>query len=275
MSEKRAFSMNKGRFIGKVVVVTGGARGIGKNIAAALCREGAQVIICDINKSISKKTVMELHKHGFRIDSLCVDLSKNGSAQRMINQIFKKWRRLDVLVNNARSGKRLGLLEENGKNWDDSLSVGLKAAFFASQEAIKIMSKNGGSIVNIGSIAAVLACQESPSYHIAKAGLLQLTRYLGVHAGEYGVRVNSVLPGFVVQDEHMERYSGNDNTPYRAVAEYGHPLGRVGKSNDIANVVLFLCSPQASFITGQNIIVDGGLSLNEQSSLIYRFDKER
>lgn len=268
--------MKNGKFQDKVVVVTGGARGIGKNIASAFFSEGATVIICDINKNMAKKTVMELQKAGASVESLYVDLNENGASQKMIKKIFKKWKRIDVLVNNARAGKRLGLLEENEKNWDDSLFVGLKSAFFASQEVVRCMAKTGGgSIINISSVSALLTCHESPSYHVSKAGLLQMTRYLASHAGHYDVRVNAVLPGFIVQDEHKERYESDGNSHYRKVAEFCHPIGKVGTSDSIASVVLFLCSKEASFISGQCITVDGGLTLQEPSSLISRFDMEK
>lgn len=132
----------------------------------------------------------------------------------------------------------------------------------------------GGSIVNIGSIAAFMACHESPIYHVAKGGLLQMTRYLAVEAGPYGVRVNAVLPGFIVQDEHLTRYASANNERYREIAEFSHPLRRVGSAEDVSNAVLFLCSSGAHFISGQTVVVDGGLSIQEQSGLLFRFEND-
>lgn len=150
----------------------------------------------------------------------------------------------------------------------------LKAAFFASQEAIKQMSKNGGGvIINISSVASDLVCQESPAYHVAKAGINQMTRYLAMHAGAYNIRVNSVVPGFIIQDENMNRYSDELNTHYKKIAEFCHPIGHTGTSADVAEAVFFLCSPQSKFITGQSIVVDGGLIIQEHSNLIFNFDK--
>lgn len=267
--------LKEDRFVNKIVAVTGGTRGIGKNIACAFGREKAFVIICGIDEHEGRAVMSELRKHGMSVEFLGVDLRQKGAPQAMVQQIVKRWKRLDILVNNACSKRRISLLEENEDTWEEGISVTLRAAFFASQEAIRRMSKmGGGSIVNISSIAALLVCHESPVYHIAKAGLLQMTRYLAAHAGIHKVRVNAVLPGFIVKDEDRGRYLKDDNKQYRQKAEFCHPLGHVGKTDDVANAVLFLCSQKASFISGQCLSIDGGLTLQEQSSLLFRYDKK-
>ena len=251
-------------FEGKVALVTGSARGIGKSIAAAFGMAGAQVAVCDINGDSSEATVRELQKLGISAEYFVVDLSKNGEPQRMVTEVSKKFGRLDILVNNARAGVRRELLEESEDNWDLTMSVGLRAAFFASQRAIPVMeTTGGGSIVNISSVAAFLVSLESASYHAAKASLVQLTKYLAVNSGARQIRVNSVLPGFIVQDEHRERYLRDDNAGYRARAEGCHPLKRVGNASEVADAVLFLCSDSARFITGQSIVVDGGFTVQD------------
>jgi NAD(P)-dependent dehydrogenase (short-subunit alcohol dehydrogenase family) len=251
-------------FDGKVALVTGSARGIGKTIATAFGTAGAQVAICDIDGDTSEATVSELRKLGIAAEYFAVDLAKKGEPQRMVIEVAKKCGRLDILVNNARAGVRCELLEDTEDNWDLTMSVGLRAAFFASQQAVSTMeTSGGGSIVNIGSVAAFLVSLESPAYHAAKAGLMQLTKYLAVNAGARQIRVNSVLPGFIVQDEHRERYLRDDNAGYRARAEGCHPLGRVGYAREVAEAALFLCSDSAQFITGQAIIVDGGFTAQD------------
>lgn len=265
----------EGRFVGQVAAVTGSARGIGKNIARAFGREGALVIICDINEKKGRATVSELREQGISAEFLGVDLKQRGTPQAMVQLIAQRWGRLDILVNNARSGRRVSLLEEDEDSWEEGISVTLRAAFFASQEAIRVMSENGGgSIVNIGSIIALMTCHQSPIYHIAKAGLVQMTRYFAANTGGVGIRVNAVLPGFIVQDEHRRRYERDDNQTYREIAEFCHPVGDVGASDDVANAVLFLCSPEANFISGQSLVVDGGLTIQEQSDLLYRFNRK-
>lgn len=256
-------------FEGKVALVTGSARGIGKSIATAFGMAGAQVAVCDINGDSSEATVRELQKLGISAEYFVVDLSKNGEPHRMVTEVSKKFGRLDILVNNARAGVRRELLEESEDNWDLTMSVGLRAAFFASQQAILLMGANGGgNIVNIGSVAAFLVSLESAAYHATKAGLMQLTKYLAANAGPRKIRVNSVLPGFIVQDEHRERYLRDDNVGYRARAEGCHPLRRVGYANEVADATLFLCSDSARFITGQAIVVDGGFTVQDPWTVI-------
>lgn len=261
------------RFVNQVVIVTGSARGIGKNIARAFGREGATVVICDINQTQGKATETELRETGIAAEFIEIDLSETGAPQAMIQKVVQQFGRIDLLVNNARSGKRLSLLEETEESWELGMSVTLKAAFFASQEAILQMSETGGgSIVNIGSNLSFAIGKESPVYHIAKAGMLQMTRYLAVNAGGYNIRVNAVLPGLIVKDEHRERYNRDDNQRYREIAEFCHPLGNVGRSDEVAQTVLFLCSQEANFISGSCMVVDGGVSIQDQSTLLYRFD---
>jgi NAD(P)-dependent dehydrogenase (short-subunit alcohol dehydrogenase family) len=128
--------------------------------------------------------------------------------------------------------------------------------------------RSGGAIVNISSVAGFMATHESPAYHAVKAGLIQLTRYLAVSAGPAGVRVNCVCPGFIVQDEHRARFDASDNAAYRKDAKAIHPLGQVGTADDVAQAVLFLSSPQASFVNGHVLVLDGGATLIEQFGLL-------
>lgn len=266
LEEDKPAGMGSARFdfSGKVALVTGSARGIGKSIAAAFGSAGASVAICDINADAAEATARELQVSGARAEHFVVDLSRTGEPQRMVDRVAGRFGRLDILVNNARAGQRRELSLESEDNWDLTVSVGLRAPLFASQQAIARMSSNGGgSIVNIGSIAAFLVSLESPAYHAAKAGLMQLTRYLAANTGNSQVRVNSVLPGFIVQDEHQERFLRNDNAEYRERAEHCHPLQKVGRASDVADAVLFLCSDAARFVTGQELTVDGGFSIQD------------
>lgn len=268
--------MKEKKFTNKVAVITGGGRGIGKIIAQTLGLEGARVVIVDIDRKKTEATIDELRRKNIQVESLCIDLSRKGIPQKMIRSVVQRYGSIDILVNNARAGKHTTLFTETEESWEQGLSVTLKAAFFASQEGIVQMAKTGGgSIVNISSIEAHLVGHDSPVYHIAKAGILQMTRYLAVYAGKYNVRVNALNPGFIVQDEHRARFHRKDNARYRSIASFCHPLGRVGVSGDVAAAVTYLCSPQAAFVTGQCFAVDGGLSLHEQSGLVYDFDKNR
>jgi NAD(P)-dependent dehydrogenase (short-subunit alcohol dehydrogenase family) len=268
----KAHRKQAGAFHGKVVLVTGGIRGIGKTIADAFGHAGARIALCDINQDLGKKVLLEFHKLGIESEYFRVDLSKKGQPQQMVNKVADTFGRLDILVNNARAGARLALSDDTEENWDLTMSVGLKAAYFASQQAIPIMGKNnGGSIINIGSVSAFLASRESGPYHAAKGGLLQLTRFLAANAGMHKVRVNSVLPGLIVQKAHRERFLRDDNASYRARAESCHPVGRVGDAEDVAAAILFLCSDASGFVTGQSIVVDGGLTIQDPWAVLSSF----
>lgn len=261
------------RLSNKVCLVTGAGRGIGRNIACALGQEGGIIALCDINSELGGEVKEHLASKGVDAEFFAADLGVKGEPRRLIQAVIQRFGKLDVLVNNARAGQRSSFAEETEDNWDMAMGVNLKAVFFLAQAAIPAMSDKG-SIVSIGSISSLLVSQESPSYQVSKAGLLHLTRYLATHAGGKGIRVNTVLPGFIVQDEHRSRYDSADpgQAKYRAIAEALHPLhGGPGHSDDVANAVIFLASNEAGFITGQELVVDGGLSIQDPTKLVYSF----
>lgn len=249
---------------GKIAVVTGAARGIGRNIACTIAESGAETVLVDVDQDQLNKTVQYYSSKGLSVHAFHCDLSQRDTTMALVSEIVKDFGRLDILVNNARSRDRSRPLEQTPKNWDDSLAVGLTAAFFTSQAAVKAMAlTGGGAIVNIGSTSGSLVSLEDAAYHVVKAGLASATRYLAVYGGPHGVRVNTVVPGFIVQDEHLERFRRDSNFGFRFRAEAIHPLRAVGTSDDVADAVAFLCSSAARFVTGQEIVVDGGLTVQD------------
>jgi NAD(P)-dependent dehydrogenase (short-subunit alcohol dehydrogenase family) len=255
----------------KVALITGAARGIGLGIARRLAEEGARVLIADINAQAGALAVQNMRDSGLLADFINADLSAVGEAASLIATAMQLAGSVDVLVNNARAGRRLGLLEETEENWSLAHDVGLKAAFFASQATIKAMADRGGCrIVNITSVAAVQVTLESPAYHASKAGLLQLTKYLAVAGGPYHARVNGVLPGLIVQEEHRPRFDASDNAGYRAIAAHYQPMGAVGSERDVAEAVLYLCSDRARYVSGACLVLDGAATAQEPFGLLQR-----
>lgn len=251
----------------RVVLISGAGRGMGRLMALSFARLGNVVVAADLDIQNAREVQGEVESSGGRAHALEVDLSQPGAPVQMVRSAFDLHHRLDVLVNNARGGLRGGTARESEENWDLTMAVCCKAPFFASQEAIAVM-KDRGAIVNISSISGEYVSGESASYHAAKAALIHLTRYLAVLGGPRGVRVNAVAPGFVVQDEHRERFQAESNREYRTHAELCQPLGRVGSSQEVVDAVVFLCSDAASFITGQTLGVDGGSTLRDSWTLV-------
>lgn len=258
-----------------IALVTGGARGIGKVIARTFAQNGFKVAICDINRRDGEASAEELRQEGYAADFYSADLGRMRAAAALIKRAYSHYGRLDVLVNNARAARSPAKSGMTERAWDQELAVTLRAAYFAGREAIKVMALGGGgSIINISSISAIRATPDSPFYQIAKSGILQLTRCLAVEGGPHAVRVNAVLPGFIVQDEHRERFDRPTNKRYKRIAEFCHPLGTVGSSQDVANSALFFAADGSRFVTGQSLVVDGGLTLREPAGLLFAFDSE-
>jgi NAD(P)-dependent dehydrogenase (short-subunit alcohol dehydrogenase family) len=251
----------------QIAVVTGSATGIGRNIATTLAHSGAHVIIADNNQAQGRTTSEQLRSNGFTASFLHCDLAEPDGPSTLINDCISQFGNIDILIHNAKSGKRMGLLEETYESWTETLKVTLNPCFFGSQAAINHWRSTGnknGRIILIGSIAGALVSHDSPSYQVAKAAVAQLTKYLAVTGSEYGVRVNGVSPGMIVKDEHRERFEQTDNDKYRLAANRVHPNSRVGSGEDVAEAVLFLVSNRSSHINGHMLNLDGGSSVQEQ-----------
>lgn len=258
-------------YLGKTVLVTGAARGIGLSIARRMAEEGAHVVIADVNIEKGTQAIQDLRARGLCVDFVPADLSVPGGGEVMVAAAARLMGRVDVLVNNARAGRRLGLLEETEENWDQAMAVGLKAAFFAAQATIRMMADSGGCrIVNVASVAAIQATLESPSYHASKSGLLHITKYLAVAGGPYRAHVNCVLPGLIVQEEHRLRFDSDGNEAYRDIASSYQPLGEVGSEQDVAEAILYLCSERARYVSGACLTLDGAATAQEPFGLMMR-----
>lgn len=245
-----------------VVLVTGAARGIGKGIATSLLRAGWAVIIGDVDDVAGQRAAEELARLG-TVEFVALDVADETSVQAALEQIEGDFGRLDGLVNNA------GLADpDNGpleqmtlESWNRLLSVNLTGAFLVTRQCIDMLRDSGGSIVNVASTRALQSEVNTEAYAASKGGLVALTHAMAVSFGPQ-VRVNAVSPGWI--DTRTEQLQDTD--PLRRVDHEQHAVGRVGQPADIGELVAFLLSPAAAFITGQNMVADGGMS----RQMIYR-----
>lgn len=243
------------RFDGRSVIVTGVGSGLGSALAREFATEGARVLGCDVNDEAGT-TVMDgigVYRH--------TDVSDEAQVEALVDDAVQRFGRLDVLVNNAAIQVERELAETTGEQLDRVLAVNLKGPFFGCKHAIRVMrGTGGGAIVNISSVLAVTGDPMLAAYGAAKGGVLALTKSAAVKYGREGVRCNTVLPGDMHTDM-VEAYfaAAADPAALRAQAEAEYPLGRIGQPREVARAVLFLASDDASFVTGEALVVDGGL----------------
>ena len=259
-----------GRLENKVALITGAAQGIGRHIAEGFALESASVVIADVQEDKGNSAVASIRKSGGNASFVHADVGDEQQIKNMIDHAARVFGTLDILINNAApSRSKISTFEESLEQWDVEQSILLKAHALGVKHAAPYMEELGaGSIVNIASVIAfVITKHESCAYHVAKAGVIHLTRYLAHEFGPRGIRVNCVCPGLVDRDEEPRLTSDPVN---RAVAELSVPLKRAGRAIDVANAALFLCTDEASYITGQSLVVDGGLALGEQFGLARR-----
>jgi 3-oxoacyl-[acyl-carrier protein] reductase len=239
----------------RVVLVTGGARGIGKAIAENVAKRGAQLVIADISLSSAEEAAKELSASGGRTLALRLDVSKSGEVGAAFEKIMKEFGRIDVLINNAGITKDGLILRMKEEDWDAVININLKGVFLCSKEAVKFMVKQRfGRIVNIASVVAFMGNPGQANYSASKAGIVGLTKTIAKEYASRGVTVNAVAPGFIAT-------AMTDALPDNIKQEMlkSIPVGTFGSVDDVANAVAFLASPDNGYITGQVIHVNGGM----------------
>ena len=245
------------RFEGKVVVVTGASKGIGAAIAKQFASEGASVVVnYATSKEGADRVVAEIKKNGGKAVAVQADMAKKSDVGRLFEEAKKAFGRLDVLVNNAGIYEFAPLDTINEENFHKQFDINVLGLIFASQEAAKYFGPEGGSIVNISSIASTLTPPASTVYSGTKAAVDATTRVLAKELGPKKIRVNAVNPGMV--DTEGWRAAGIGESEWRKVVESQTPLGRLGVPQDIAPAVAFFASPEASWITGETLTIAGG-----------------
>lgn len=242
-------------FVGRVVLVTGGGRGIGRAIAAAFAHEGAAVAVGYRDRAREAQTVVEgLRRGGRRAIAVQGDVGRAGDARGLVNQVLDEWGRLDVLVNNAGILRRTPLVELTLAEWDEVLSANLTGVMLCAQAAAPALRTRGGVIVNVASIRGLIG-GTSLAYAASKGGVVTLTKTLARSLAPQ-VRVNAVAPAFV--DTELNAYL---TVEQREQIARQIPLGRFAEPEEIARAILFLASPRAAYITGQTLVVDGGFTM--------------
>ena len=240
---------------GKVVVVTGAARGIGQAIAAKMAAAGADIALCDLQKDWLTETEVLVKNLGRKVMSYAVDVSKTEDVQGVVDQIEKDFGRVDVLVNNAGITKDTYLVRMTEADWDAVLSVNLKGAFlFTKAVARPMMKQRSGNIVNMASIIGLIGNAGQCNYAASKAGLIALTKSVAKELASRNIRCNAVAPGFI-QTKMTDKLPED----IRKKMLEAIPLGRFGVPEDVANVVLFLASDDSAYVTGQVLTVCGGM----------------
>ena len=250
------------RFQDKVVVVTGAGSGIGKATALAFGCEGAKMVAADIDVAAAQATAEQIKSAGGRAEVLQVDVSVAADVERMVTTAVEHLGRLDVLVNNAGVFFQLPVVLAPEEQWDWLMSINLKGVFLGCKYAVPQMIRQGkGAIVNTASIAGLRGFGGYGTYGAAKGGVVQLTKALAVEVAKVGIRVNCVCPG-IIETAMLDRgvaEMGLDRTAFIQLAGAAHPMGRIGRPEEVAAAILFLASDDASFITGIALSVDGGL----------------
>ena len=249
------------RFMDKVVLVTGAARGIGQATAARFAEEGAKIAVCDLSADAANETAAAIaSEYGVETVGVGCNVADEAQVDQMVEAVLKKFGTIDCLINNAGVTRDNLLFKMSVDDWDAVMNVHLRGTFLCTRAVQRHMvEKRSGKIINLSSTSA-LGNRGQANYSSAKAGLQAFTRTAAVELGPFNINVNAVAPGFV--DTEMTRQTaarrGYEVEEYKAMRAKSIPLGRVGVPRDIANVIAFLCSEDASFVSGQIIYVKGG-----------------
>lgn len=235
----------------RVVIVTGAANGIGRGITNSYAHNGDKVILADIDVEAGTKQTLELQEQGMEAIFIKTDVRMEQDIINLINQTYQTYGKIDILINNAGKGLFKSPFEVTVEEWDDVIHTNLRSVFLCSREAARYMKQSGGSIVNIASTRAIMSEPHSEGYAATKGGIVAITHALAASFSEYQITVNAISPGWIETDNYEElRKEDHDQ----------HFSKRVGTPTDIANACLYLTDSKNNFVTGINLVVDGGMT---------------
>lgn len=234
----------------RIICITGGTNGIGRGLVKAFAEKGWIVEFMDIDES-GLRFAEELNGQGHKTRFHKVDVGDHAAVAGAFSKIGADHGKVDVMINNAGVSKFKSFWELEPEEWDRILSVNLGSVFHCSREAAKLMKEGGGSIINLSSTRAFMSERDTEAYSATKGGIYSLSHSLAITLSEYGIRVNSISPGWIATEDYES---------LRDIDHAQHPAGRVGKPEDIARACLFLSDPENDFITGENLVIDGGMS---------------
>ena len=284
------------KFSKRTAIVTGGASGIGGGCAKKLASEGTTVLIVDINEATAKKTVEYILENGGSAEYLIGDVSEENVSKQMVDKAIDMTGRLDFLIQNAYShtSDSGSAIETTSDEWDTGIGLLTKALFFGAKYSVPAMTESGnvteintewsgfglrngeppkqniGRIINISSVHGIVQAPKSLVYASGKAAVIGLTRQMAIDFGELGITVNAIAPGHIVTERGQKAWEKSGDKKGFHLFELQYPVRRTGTPEDIASSVSFLCSDEASFITGTTLTVDGGLSIQLQENIVMR-----
>jgi len=243
---------------GKIALVTGAGAGIGRATAVSFARAGAKVLVSDINEDGGQKTVELIQQVDGEASFFHADVSVSGEVEALVRETVRIYGRMDCAFNNAGiEGTTASTHECSEDNWDRTLAINLKGVWLSMKHEIdQMLRQGGGVIVNMSSVAGLVGFAELPAYVASKHGVVGLTKTAALEYAGKGIRINAVCPG-VIQTEMIDRITGGQSEAEKEFIGY-EPVGRMGRPEEVAEAVLWLCSDSASFVTGHAMVIDGG-----------------
>jgi NAD(P)-dependent dehydrogenase (short-subunit alcohol dehydrogenase family) len=250
------------RVNGKVAIVTGASLGIGRATAMLLAKEGAKVALTDLRDTEGEKVARDIESEGAEAAYWHLDVAHESEVQRVLGEINDRFGKIDILVNNAGiAGASKPTHEITGEEWDRVLAVNVKGVFFCTKHVIPFMRQaGGGSIINLSSIYGLVGAADVPPYHASKGAVTLMSKTDALFYAKDKIRVNSVHPGYIWTPmvEGVGKESGKSMEEFRKQIAALHPLGHIGEPDDIAYGILYLASDESKFVTGSELVIDGG-----------------